>query len=850
MVGSALALSLIGLGAVNALPTGKPAARRQWLGDGSTVFIPGNEAELPPCLTEVPLKQQPPCLLPPVVGGLEPSNRKRDAKSSRRSEKRGFWIGDPSSEFIPGNEEQLPTCLTDVPLKQQPPCLLPPIVGPIEPSNKAKRQFWIGDGSSDFIPGNEEQLPTCLVDLPLNQQPPCLLPPIVGPIEPSNKAKRQVIIGDPSSVFIPGNEEELSPCLVDVPLQEQWPCLLAPIVGGIEPSNKAKRQFWIGDGSSEFIPGNEEKLPECLIGVPLKEQPPCLLPPIVGPIEPSSKTKRQFWIGDGSSDFIPGNEEKLPECLLDVPLKQQPPCLLPPIVGPIEPSPKAKRQILIGDGSSVFIPGQGDIPVCLVDVPLNEQPPCILPPIVGGLEPPTLLEPGKLPKRDSFALVDLDAVGTYKDECPDVEGAQLALKVLLEKEKLDVEELIIKKKLEAFLKGCGVSAIISPEGSWTFIKPADKRNLAVSSFDLTGLKAAFEALVSAASLNPNGLPSFNNWLVLQQIAAILDIYGSPVNSTFDVATKRDTNYSEVTKTVAVKSCSIGDIMGLRAALMALLAAYGNPARAPPTVFLAEQVIVAALQVCGEAVQGWITLLPDAAQPGPIVPETPVPGGPIKPDPTVPGGPLEPENPIPGGELEPETPVPGGELEPEKPVPGGEITPENPIPGGEIEPEKPVPGGEITPENPIPGGEIEPEKPVPGGEITPENPIPGCELEPEKPIPGGEITPENPIPGGEITPENPIPGGEIIPENPIPGGELVPSTKAKRDVIVSVSNPEALLETLRILEQAYGGYGSGTIPVPVWLILVNIVSILQSIPGVIVPGWPVLGPGSVVLTPST
>jgi hypothetical protein len=297
-----------------------------------------------------------------------------------------------------------------------------------------------------------------------------------------------------------------------------------------------ERQIWIGPGTGVLIPGPGE-LPPCLTDQPLQGQPPCLLPPIVGPIEPSTKReigKRQIWVGPGSGTLIPGPGE-LPPCLTDQPLQGQPPCLLPPIVGPIQPSTKTKRQVTIGDGTGVFIPGQPEVPVCLTDVPLNEQPPCMLPPIVGGLEPSTKKRGFVLPpdattnpkkviitlekelirlqnkkhktkqdredieairaalkflagithisappgtgstftpgKRDEFNLGTGEGGSVTK--CPNLDGAQIALQTLMHKDKHTHEERIIMEKLVAFLKSCGITIVKSPDGTFTTIKPSD-----------------------------------------------------------------------------------------------------------------------------------------------------------------------------------------------------------------------------------------------------------------------------------------------------------------------------------------------------------------------------------------
>ncbi|KAL2260817.1 hypothetical protein VTK26DRAFT_5061 [Humicola hyalothermophila] len=507
---------------------------------------------------------------------------------------------------------------------------------------------------------------------------------------------------------------------------------------------------------------------------------------------PSGKAteRRQTWIWDGTGVFIPGQGE-IPICLTDVPLNEQPPCILPPIVGGFEPpkekreagasGPVKKRQLIIGDGSSIFIPGQGSIPPCLTEIPISEQPPCFLTPLPGGFLPPqppkqkrgfvlppdwatnqkevirelerqlitlqnkkhkskqdledieaikaALLHiagitnisapPGTgssfVPgKRDTFKL-DLNAVGTYADQCPNLEGAEIALQVLMHKDKLTVDERIIMQKLTAFLQGCGIRIISSPDGTFTIIKPSDKRSTIISEFDLAGLQAAYDALLSAIAASGSP-PSFEAWLALQQIAGLLEIYGVTVENTVENTltftnpkAKRGPDPDPIFS-IGPGACDPSSLGGLRAALVALLSAYGHPATAPGHIFLIEEVLVSALQICGQTVPGWSSLVP-------------------------------------------------GKL---------------------------------------------------------------------------------------------IPGGPMIPQPTIPGGPMKPSDKVKMKMRLArqtlVADPETLLATLRALEAAYGGYGSDNIPTPVWLTMVNIVTILQAIPGVVVPGWPVLGQGSIVVSP--
>ncbi|KAL2130172.1 hypothetical protein VTI74DRAFT_6804 [Chaetomium olivicolor] len=692
MVGSALALSLLGIGAVKALPAGKPVEERQgvWIGDGSSIFVPG-QGELPLCLTNIPLKQQKPCLLPPVPGQIEPSTKKQ----------RQFAIGDGSGVFIPG-DGNLPVCAVDIPLNQQPPCMLPPITGGLEPSTKKKRQFVIGEPSETFVPG-QGSLPQCAVDIPLNQQPPCILPPIVGGLQPSTKKKRQFVIGDPSSggISVLG-EGSLPVCAVDIPLNEQPPCMLPPIVGGIEPPTlppNQKRAFVLPPDAASNPKKVIETLELQLIKLQNKKNKTQEDLEDIEAIKVALKYLAGITIsappGTGST-FTPGKRG---------------------FVLPADATTNAKKVIETLELELIRL--QNKKHKSKEDVDDIEAIKAALKYLAGITNisaPPGTGSTFTLGKR----YVNLDAVGTYATVCPNLEGAETALQVLMHKDHPTVEERTIMQKLAAFLKGCGITIVKSPDGTFTIIKPSDKkkRNTAAPQFDLTGLQAAYAALLKAASDVSPSTPSFANWLALQQISGLLEIYGAaPASLAVSSAShpKRQTG----TITIGLKTCQLADVMGLRAALAALLTAYGPPATAPANIFLIEQVLVSAIQLCGQPVAGWTT----------IIPGTPIPGGPMIPDPTQ-------------------------------------------------------------------------------------------------------------------------PGGWLVPDPTVPGGEMKPSTRKTRAAPAPVGDPQALLEALKVLEQAYGTYGSGKIPVPVWLVMVNVVTILQSIPGVVVEGWPVLGQGSVVLTPST
>ena len=105
-----------------------------------------------------------------------------------------------------------------------------------------------------------------------------------------------------------------------------------------------------------------------------------------------------------------------------------------------------------------------------------------------------------------------------------------------------------------------------------------------------------------------------------------------------------------------------------------------------------------------------------------------------------------------------------------------------------------------------------------------------------------ITPNDPKPGGSSTPDSSAkPGGPIHSSNTRRGMEDGEEGEQKKR---SFSDPRTLLFVLRVLEREYGTYWSGEIPIPIFLIMVNTVAILQDIPGVIVPGWPMIGRNSV------
>ncbi|KAK7969658.1 hypothetical protein PG996_001901 [Apiospora saccharicola] len=117
------------------------------------------------------------------------------------------------------------------------------------------------------------------------------------------------------------------------------------------------------------------------------------------------------------------------------------------------------------------------------------------------------------------------------------------------------------------------------------------------------------------------------------------------------------------------------------------------------------------------------------------------------------------------------------------------------------------------------------------------------------VPGGPLIPDYTVPGGPLVPEATVPGGPMIPNVTIPGGEMKPSTKVKRDGAAALKGLQAVLEAL---EAQYGSPFASTaaLPLPALLIMQNVATVLQANEFVI-PGWPpLLGPGTVVIDPST
>ncbi|KAK0666489.1 hypothetical protein QBC41DRAFT_398073 [Cercophora samala] len=890
MAGSMLALSLLGLSAVRAAPSAPSVETRQiWIGDGGGVFWPGPDQPVAPCLENGSGAPQAPCLLPPIPGDgalppgfYLPPKDKRDAESV---EKRQIWIGDGGSEFVPG-QGPLKPCLVTIPLKGQPPCLLGPIL--TWPKNKrgveARQTLIIGGPPGSLNPGNPslpgggmpltlppdyatntkkviEQLEARLIVLQnkkyktkqdiqlIKDLKEALLylagitsisaPPGTGtsftpgkrsddvfqllPPDYINNTKRVIETLQKELIILQNKRRKTKDDIAKIQAIKDALLYLAGITHISAPPGSGST-FTPGKRDTFLLPPDATTNPKRVIAQLETE--------LIALQNKKNKTKADYELiadykaallylagitnisappGSGST-FTPGKRDavfKLPPDAATNPKKfivQIEKDLV--ILQNKKNKSKADLELIAaykaalqylagitnisappGTGTS-FTPGKRDVIFKLPpDAATNPKKFIVqiekdlvilqnkknktkedhqliaaykaalryLAGITDISAPPgsdTSFTPGK-----RSPVLDVNAVGAFEKLCPNIKGAQDALKQLLLKGQLSVEEIVVVRALVNFLKGCGFEPGEIPFPGPILTNPKRDTPVLSAEFNLAGLEKAYKELLATAQLATTaGQPSFANWIALSTIADILELYGVKVDRSLHALAPLPKRQVD-SITIGGRTCKVIDILGLRAALAALQVAYGEDiSKAPTTIFLIQQVLVTALQLCGQTVPGWTT----------IIPGNPIPGGPIVPQPTVPGGPL-----------------------------------------------------------------------------VPEPYVPGSPVVPQPTIPGAPLVPEPYVSGAPLVPEPNVPGSPVVPQPTVPGGPIKPSDKRQAP---GLSNATELLAALNILEKAYGTYGSGTIPVPVWLIMVNLVTILQTIPGTVVPGWPVLGQGSVVFTP--
>lgn len=99
---------------------------------------------------------------------------------------------------------------------------------------------------------------------------------------------------------------------------------------------------------------------------------------------------------------------------------------------------------------------------------------------------------------------------------------------------------------------------------------------------------------------------------------------------------------------------------------------------------------------------------------------------------------------------------------------------------------------------------------------------------------------------------PAPGGPMVPDKIVPGGPMVPTTKRRKRqeaTTATIASAAGLQAVLAHLREPYGAPGVDTVPLPVFLVMQSVATMLQG-QGLTIPGWPpVLGDGSTVIGPS-
>ncbi|KAK0621753.1 hypothetical protein B0T17DRAFT_493851 [Bombardia bombarda] len=513
--------------------------------------------------------------------------------------------------------------------------------------------------------------------------------------------------------------------------------------------DRRQEVFGLGEGETTFTPG-ASNLPTCKPGVPLAEQSPCLLGSTTGGVKPG---KRSFTL---PPDYQTNTKEVIKQLEVELVKLQNKKNKTAEELADIK-AIKAALQYLAGitqisappgDGT-IFVPGkrsftlppdyqtntkevikQLEVELVKLQNKKNKSAEEVadIKAIKAALQYLAGITQISAPPGDGTIFVPgKRAVVSYGAECSKLDSAELALESLIHKSsynQLSVSEYLAMEQLKHYLLACGITIIKSPDGTTTIIKPSDKKRdvdedviipaETEASFDLAGLQEGYAALMEALD---GSRPSFTTWLVIQQIADLLEIYGITVDRGLDAEPSSEVSASK-RQTIGTKACALTETKGLQTVLAQLTKAYGNPATAPAAIYLVEQFIVTALQLCSTPVAGWTTLTP----------ATPIPGAPIIPDKTIPGAP--------------------------------------------------------------------------------------------------------------ITPDPYYPGSPIV-------------VSDKRANTEGEADPAALLAALNLLVQRYSAPGAGPIPAPVFLIMVNIASILQGYPGVAIPAWPpVLGPGTVVIGPSS
>ncbi|KAK4188441.1 hypothetical protein QBC35DRAFT_195679 [Podospora australis] len=751
MAGSVLALSLFGLGVVQALPAASTLETRQvFIGDGTGVFVPLPDETLPPCLVSGSGAPQAPCLLPPIPGGItlppgfgfHPKD-KRDAEEA--VEKRQFWIGDGVVGIWPGNGAPKKPCLVGVPLKEQPPCLL----GPLKEKRglETRQTLIIGGGGGTLPPGTiGGGLPVCSTSIPLSQQPPCFLPPISGGglILPP-KEKREA--GEPKFVLPPDAASNPKKYIEKLELElialQNKKYKTRADVQKIKDI-KAALLYLVGITNISAPPGTGSTF------TPGKRDPAFKLPPdaATNPKRVIEELERQLIALQNKkhkTDEDKEDIELIKAALLYVagitnisappgtgstftPGKRDPAFKLPPdaatnpkrVLVELETrlialqnkkykTDEDREDIALIKAAILYVAGITNISAPpgtgSTFTPGKRDPAFKLPPdaatnpkrVLVELETRLIALQNKQHKtdedREDIALIKaaiLYVAGITNISAPPGTGSTFTPGKRQFKlppdaasnpkkfiEQLEKDLIILQNKKyktrqdradieaikAALLYLAGITNISAPPGTGSTFTPGKRTLTLTPEFDLQGLITSYNKLVLSMQ-SSSGETSATTYLVLSQIADTLELYGYKVDrvtpTLVTLHPKRQANII----TIGTTTCRGSDISGLKSALEALLSTYGDPSKAPKTIWFIQQVLVTALQLCGQGVEGWTTIIPAKPIPGaPLVPQPTVPGAPIVPDPYVPGAPIRPDPYVPGAPIKPDPYVPGNPIKP-------------------------------------------------------------------------------------------------------------------------------------------------------------------------------------------
>ncbi|KAI2629612.1 hypothetical protein GGR54DRAFT_270577 [Hypoxylon sp. NC1633] len=196
---TALALAALASAAPISEPT-KTVQRREFSITDPITWFPGSGSSLPPPTFT---------LLPPITGGLEPSDKKRQDDT-------GVFLPPITGGLNPSDKKR----------QDDTGVFLPPITGGLDPSDKKKRQdtIGIGDGSTDPVKAHIEALELEYETLlhAFGTAPPWPIAKRMTAIEDELLSKYGIkIIQSPdgtTTTFVPGKKRDVEPYLPGGPM--------------------------------------------------------------------------------------------------------------------------------------------------------------------------------------------------------------------------------------------------------------------------------------------------------------------------------------------------------------------------------------------------------------------------------------------------------------------------------------------------------------------------------------------------------------------------------------------------------------------------------------------------------